>query len=98
MKGYLFILLSLVLWGCGDIELPKDVAEVYENLPEEVDYNLHVKSILSDKCFSCHGPDMKKQKADLRLDIASFAYSQVTESGLKLSLEIFLAVSWFNEY
>ena len=83
MKGYLIILLSLVLWGCGDIELPKDVAEVYENLPEEVDYNLHVKSILSDKCFSCHGPDMKKQKADLRLDIASFAYSKVTESGLK---------------
>ena len=83
MRGYLILLLSLVLWGCDDVELPKDVSEVYTNLPDEIDYNLHVKSILSDKCFSCHGPDMKKQKAELRLDIASFAYSKVTESGLK---------------
>ncbi len=83
MRGYLICFLSLVLWGCGDMELPKELSDVYANLPEEIDYNLHVKSILSDKCFSCHGPDMKKQKAELRLDIASFAYSKVTESGLK---------------
>ena len=83
MRGIIVIVLSVVLFGCDQTELPKDVSEVIENLPEEIDYNIHVIKILSDKCFSCHGPDMKKQKADLRLDIASFAYSKVTESGLK---------------
>jgi len=83
MRGIFVIVLSVLLFGCDQTELPKDVSEVFENLPEEIDYNIHVKKILSDKCFSCHGPDMKKQKADLRLDIASFAYSKVTESGLK---------------
>ena len=79
----LIFFLALLLFGCDNTELPKEVAEAYASLPEEIDYNVHVKKILSDKCFSCHGPDMKKQKADLRLDIASFAYSKVTESGLK---------------
>ncbi len=83
MRGVLIFFLALLLFGCDNTELPKDVAEAYAALPEEIDYNVHVKKILSDKCFSCHGPDMKKQKADLRLDIASFAYSKVTESGLK---------------
>ena len=75
MRGILIIFLALLLFGCDNTELPKEVAEAYASLPEEIDYNVHVKKILSDKCFSCHGPDAKKQKADLRLDIASFAYS-----------------------
>ena len=83
MRGIFIFFLALLLFGCDNTELPKEVAEAYASLPEEIDYNVHVKKILSDKCFSCHGPDAKKQKADLRLDIASFAYSKVTESGLK---------------
>ena len=83
MRGIFIFFLALLLFGCDNTELPKEVAEAYASLPEEIDYNIHVKKILSDKCFSCHGPDAKKQKADLRLDIASFAYSKVTESGLK---------------
>ncbi len=26
-------------------------------IPEEISFNFHVKPILSDKCFICHGPD-----------------------------------------
>ena len=33
-----------------------------------VDYNFDVKPILSDKCYSCHGPDDKARQANLRLD------------------------------
>ena len=34
---------------------------------EKVDFAREVLPILSDKCFTCHGPDTKKAK-DLRLD------------------------------
>ena len=85
---YLLLLLLAVgqLWSCSP-GLPKDVAAAYKELPDKIDYNLHVKPVLSDKCFSCHGPDKAKQKAGLRLDIASFAYAALPESPGKVAIE-----------
>ncbi|MEZ5038896.1 MAG: DUF1553 domain-containing protein [Saprospiraceae bacterium] len=37
-------------------------------MPKQLDYNFHIKPILSDRCFSCHGPDAKHQEGGLRLD------------------------------
>ncbi len=37
-------------------------------LGEEVSFNLDVRPILSDRCFSCHGPDAQERKGHLRLD------------------------------
>ena len=34
----------------------------------KVSYNRHIRPILSDKCFQCHGPDARARKSDLRLD------------------------------
>ena len=36
---------------------------------EKISYNQHIRPILSQKCFACHGFDAKKREADLRLDI-----------------------------
>jgi hypothetical protein len=38
-----------------------------------VDYNHHVRPILSDRCFRCHGPDARARKAKLRLDVRQVA-------------------------
>lgn len=49
-------------------------------LPDEVSYNFHIRPILSDKCFKCHGPDANKREAGLRLDIADSAYAPLKET------------------
>ncbi len=81
MRFYHLFFIAALMMGCDRYTLPDDVELASQSLPEQIDYNKHVKKILSDKCFSCHGPDAKKQKAGLRLDLADFAYNTVTESG-----------------
>jgi hypothetical protein len=49
-------------------------------IPDVVDYNFHIRPILADNCFACHGPDAKKRKAGLRLDIAEEAYKALKEN------------------
>ena len=71
-------LLVAVLSNCSS-ELPKDVALAYQQLPQEIDFNYHVRPILSDRCFSCHGPDEKARKADLRLDQQEHAFAALAE-------------------
>ena len=76
----------LFLISCSP-DLPHDVANEYANLPDKVDYNIHVKPVLSDKCFACHGPDRAKQKAGLRLDVAAAAYNALPEHPNKVAID-----------
>ena len=46
---------------------------------EKADYNIHIRPILSDKCFACHGPDAKERKAGLRLDTEEGAYAALKD-------------------
>lgn len=50
------------------------------SLPDVVSYNFHIRPILSDKCFKCHGPDAAKREASLRLDSAQYAYAPLKET------------------
>ena len=36
--------------------------------PEKINFNLHIRPILVQRCFPCHGPDKEKEKPPLRLD------------------------------
>ena len=45
-----------------------------QRLPDTVSYNFHIRPILSDKCFKCHGPDANKREAGLRLDKQESAF------------------------
>ncbi|MBU87167.1 MAG: hypothetical protein CMC53_03660 [Flavobacteriaceae bacterium] len=45
--------------------------DVNAKFTDIVNYNFDVKPILSDKCYTCHGPDDKARQADLRLDFVN---------------------------
>ena len=51
-----------------------------DKLPAQVDFNVHIRPILSDRCFKCHGPDAKQRQANLRLDIPDSAFGALKES------------------
>ncbi len=41
---------------------------------EKISFNRDIRPILSDKCFTCHGPDAQKRKAEFRLDQRDAAF------------------------
>ncbi len=47
---------------------------------DSVDFNLHIRPILSDRCFKCHGPDANQRKANLRLDIRENALAALKDN------------------
>jgi hypothetical protein len=89
MRRILLLILlpvMLLLNACSP-SLPEEVEAAYDELPDKLDYNEHVKPILSDKCFACHGPDQAKQKAGLRLDIAEMAFASLKEHPEKVAIK-----------
>ena len=78
-----FIFASL-FFSCS-LNVPDEVAYEYASLPEKIDFNYHVKPILSDRCFSCHGPDEKTRMAGLRLDDEKIAFSKLSSGQIAIS-------------
>ncbi|RLT21171.1 MAG: hypothetical protein DWI29_02470, partial [Planctomycetota bacterium] len=60
-----FVLLLNVLasqaWGIDDVR--------------PIDFNRDIRPILSDNCYTCHGPDEQQRVNDLRLDRREVAFS-----------------------
>ena len=64
-RGLSLLLALACATGCG----PRPPAEVDTgSLPERVDYNFHIKPILADRCYPCHGPDENARLTEFRLD------------------------------
>ncbi|TVP51883.1 MAG: DUF1553 domain-containing protein [Mongoliibacter sp.] len=70
------LLVFLAIVSCKNSESQ----EIFISGEEQISYNFHIRPILSDKCFACHGPDANKREAGLRLDIAEDAYAALQES------------------
>ncbi len=64
--------------------MPMEVAAAYRELPDSLDYNVDVRPVLSDRCWSCHGPDAAARKAGLRLDDPLSAYYGTEEHGIAI--------------
>lgn len=89
LKGMriLALLSGLVLvCSCGP-DLPETVAVEYDKLPKKLDFNQHVKPILSDKCYLCHGPDKNNIKGGLQLHSAEVAYAELPENPGKVAIK-----------
>jgi len=66
-----------------------------------VDFDRQIRPILSDNCFTCHGPDDQARKADLRLDLkggllGSEEVYGVVEPGSRKDSELFRRITTPN--
>lgn len=71
--GFALVITSLSFQACDNHETALD-GNSANRLPDEVSFNFHIRPILSDNCFACHGPDANKREASLRLDIEEEAF------------------------
>jgi hypothetical protein len=65
------------LWGCRLMTFLAMGSAALCAQTAAIEFNRDIRPILSDKCYTCHGPDESKRKSKLRLD---------TETGAKNDL------------
>jgi hypothetical protein len=82
-RGLPFLITGLLLSPLFLIRCSPSNSEAGTTVPDQVDFNFHVRPILSDRCFKCHGPDANKREAGLRLDIEEAAYAALKDDPSK---------------
>jgi hypothetical protein len=93
MAGYKYTIFIglLLLYCCSDFSKQAGV----------ISYNTHIRPILSDKCFTCHGPDANQRQSGYRLDTEEGAFAALKDETDKYGLvpghpersEVFLRIS-----
>jgi len=49
-----------------------------------VDFNRDIRPLLSDACYTCHGPDEKTREGGLRLDLKESAFGEADSGGVAI--------------
>src|SRR4051812_44520853 len=52
--------------------------------PRTIDFGRDIQPIFSENCFACHGPDEKKRKAGLRLDVKTDAFKKLDSGSIAI--------------
>jgi hypothetical protein len=65
-NDFVFVCICALLTACTS--LADDTSSV-----EQIRFNEHIRPILSEYCFACHGPDSGSRKGELRLDVREAA-------------------------
>lgn len=74
--------LTLLLEACSS----QDKLAGEAVIPEQPDFTFHVKPLLSDRCYACHGPDETKQKAGLALHTSKRAFAELANKPGKFAI------------
>ena len=78
-----FILILLIIFGCKKKQLnivASDETVQSHPIPEIISFNYHVRPILSDRCFKCHGPDKAKIEAGLSFNAQNDAMAALGDN------------------
>lgn len=79
LKRFVYLILILVLSWTTACNQKGENSFSYSD-SDQLSYNFHIRPILSDNCFACHGPDANKREAGLRLDTEEGAYAALKEN------------------
>ena len=63
-----------------------------------IDFNREIRPILSENCYTCHGPDAHARKAKLRLDTEEGAKAEVIVPGDSAASELYRRISTDDEF
>jgi len=81
MKPFNLIVLIFLIFlsSCANKD-QESMTGLSGKIPKVVDYNIHIKPIISDRCFACHGPDKNAIKVGLTLHTKEGAYAELSEN------------------
>ncbi|MEM9658316.1 MAG: DUF1549 domain-containing protein, partial [Planctomycetota bacterium] len=77
---------------CGFFAASAGSAHAEEPI-DAVSFNRHVRPLLSDRCYLCHGPDEQAREADLRLDNRDDATDWAIVPGEPAESEVLLRIN-----
>ena len=64
--------LLMILFVIGNLMTPLNSFS-----EDRIDYNRDIKPLLSETCYTCHGPDEKQRSTDLRVDSEESVFSEL---------------------